>query len=141
MIPEQDVSIETEVNRLFPVFLKLEELSLLIVGGGAVALEKLIAVLNNSPQTKIKLVGITVNEEIGKLASLNTNIEIHQRPFYSSDLENCDVVITAVNNRAVSETIFHLAKENGKLINSADMPEWCDFYLGSVVRKGNLKIA
>src|SRR6267154_5448206 len=98
MVQEQDIQIESEVNRLFPVFLKLEELSLLIVGGGEVALEKLIAVLNNSPQTKIKLVGITVNEEIQKLSSLNTNIEIHQRHFYSSDLEDCDIVITAVNN-------------------------------------------
>jgi len=32
-------------------------------------------------------------------------------------------------------------KANRKLINSADIPELCDFYLGSVVRKGNLKIA
>ncbi len=51
------------------------------------------------------------------------------------------MIITAVNNRTVSESIFHLAKEKRKLVNSADIPELCDFYLGSVVRKGNLKIA
>lgn len=141
MAQEQDVLVESEVNRLFPVFLKLEELRLLIVGGGPVALEKLVAVLNNSPKAKIKLVGITVNDEIQKLSKLHSTIEIHERPFYSSDIDDGDLIITAVNNRAVSETIFRLAKEKGKLVNSADLPEYCDFYLGSVVRKGNLKVA
>src|ERR1043166_1550389 len=118
MTQEQDVVIETEINRLFPVFLKLEELRLLLVGGGQVALEKMVAVLSNSPQTKIKLVAVTVNDEIEKLSPLHSNIEIHQRPFNSNDLIECDVVITAVNNRELSETIFHLAKEKGKLVNS-----------------------
>ncbi len=141
MVQEQDILIGGEVNRLFPVFMKLEQLRLLIVGGGKVAQEKLITVLNNSPQTKIKLVGINIADEILKLSGLHSNIEILQRPFYSDDLDDCDIIVTAVNDRALSETIFHLAKEKGKLVNSADMPDWCDFYLGSVVRKGNLKIA
>ena len=141
MVQEQDIQIESEANRLFPVFLKLEQLRLLIVGGGEVALEKLIAVLNNSPQTKIKVVGITVKEEIKKLSSLHSNLIVYERPFYIEDLDECDVVITAVNSRTVSETIFNKAKEKRKLINSADLPELCDFYLGSIVQKGNLKIA
>ena len=40
-------------NELFPVFLKLNELSVLIVGGGMVGLEKLSAVLSNSPQCNV----------------------------------------------------------------------------------------
>ena len=36
------------------------------------------------------------------------------------------------------EIVFH---KKGKLVNVADMPELCDFYLSSVVKKGNLKIA
>lgn len=141
MVQEQDIQIENEVNRLFPVFLKLEQLRLLIVGGGEVALEKLIAVLNNSPQTKIKVVGISVKEEIKKLSTLHSNLKVYERPFHAEDLDECDVVITAVNSRTVSETIFGLAKERRKLINSADIPELCDFYLGSIVQKGSLKIA
>ena len=34
-----------------------------------------------------------------------------------------------------------LAKENKLLVNVADTPEQCDFYLSSIVQKGNLKIA
>ena len=48
-------------NTLFPIFLKLETFSLLIVGGRYVGLEKLEAVLANSPATKIKIVAAEFN--------------------------------------------------------------------------------
>jgi siroheme synthase-like protein len=34
-----------------------------------------------------------------------------------------------------------MASERGILVNVADTPELCDFYLSSIVQKGNLKIA
>lgn len=130
-----------EVNNLFPVFLKLEQMRLLIVGGGNIGLEKLTTVLQNSPSTKIKLVGITINEEIKELAAVHKNIVLHERAFETSDLEKCDIVITALNDHAASEEICKEAKQHGKLINAADKPDLCDFYLSSVVKKGSLKIA
>ena len=48
IINEAEVKPEG-TNNLFPVFLKLENLKLLVVGGGNVGLEKLRAVLVNSP--------------------------------------------------------------------------------------------
>lgn len=141
MVQEQNIETNSQVNHLFPVFLKLEELRLLIVGGGKVALEKLNAVLSNSPLSKIKLVAGAIDEDILKLAKLYPNLELHQRTFHLEDIDECDVVISAVNDREKSEEIFLLAKSKRKLINSADIPERCDFYLGSIVRKGNLKIA
>ena len=55
---------KTEGNRLFPVFFKLEHLHVLIVGGGNIGLEKITAVLNNSPSTKVTLVARKVLPEI-----------------------------------------------------------------------------
>ena len=54
----------TDKNRLFPVFLKLEELEVLLVGGGKVGLEKLTAVLHNAPATSVTIVAIEIAEEI-----------------------------------------------------------------------------
>ena len=34
-----------------------------------------------------------------------------------------------------------MAKARGIKVNAADQPDLCDFYLGSIVNKGNLKIA
>ncbi len=130
-----------ETNNLFPVFFKLEQLKVLLIGGGAVGVEKLNAVLQNSPNTSIKLISITFHPEIKTLAKKHTNIILIERPFMSEDLDGIDLVIVAVNDKQVSQSIQREAKAKGKLINVADTPDLCDFYLGSVVRKGNLKIA
>src|SRR6185312_10055873 len=55
--------------------------------------------------------------------------------------EDKDVVIVAVNDRNVSRYVRTLAKERKLLVNVADTPDLCDFYLGSIVQKGDLKIA
>ena len=143
MSTEQDISLtkEKETNKLFPVFLKLEQLRLLIVGGGNVGLEKLTAVVHNSPATQIKLVAISISEEIRNLSGHYPNLQLIERAYQIADLDDADIVIIAVNERSVSELIRSEAKSKGKLVNVADKPDLCDFYLGSVVKRGNLKIA
>lgn len=128
-------------NHLFPIFLKLEDLHLLIVGGGPIGLEKLSAVLSNSPATKVTLVAKDFLPEILEKAEVHDKIILKQKTYDSTDLETADLVIAAVGDVALSEKIRDDAKEFGLLVNAADKPSLCDFYLGSVVHKGNLKIA
>ena len=97
--------VHKESNTLFPVFLKLEHLRLLIIGGGAVGLEKLTAVLSNSPATRINLVAISIHDEIKKVASHNERLILWERPFQLSDLDDCDLVISAVNDLELSRFI------------------------------------
>ena len=130
-----------EGNDLFPVFLKLEQLRLLIIGGGNVGLEKLQAVVHNSPATRVLLVATEINDAIKKIAQHHSTITLEERPYDRTDLDECDLAIVAVNDRVLSEIIQTDAKQKNKLVNVADTPELCDFYLGSVVKKGNLKIA
>ncbi len=130
-----------ETNTLFPVFLKMEALRLLIVGGGYVGMEKLTAVLHNSPASSIKLVAIHISEAIHQLAHAHGNLVLEERAFETGDLQEADIVIVAVNDMDASRQIREEARLHGKLVNVADKPELCDFYLGSIVKKGNLKIA
>src|SRR5215471_2112943 len=83
-------------NNLFPVFLKLESLRLLIIGGGNVGLEKLRAVLQNAPATSIKIVAAQISDQIREIAALNNNIELLEKEYQAEDLEEIDVVIAAV---------------------------------------------
>ncbi|MGN6542115.1 MAG: precorrin-2 dehydrogenase/sirohydrochlorin ferrochelatase family protein, partial [Ginsengibacter sp.] len=140
-LSEELIISNDDSNHLFPVFLKLEELSLLIIGGGNVAFEKLNSVLNNSPQTKIKLVAIQINEAIRRIAEEKENIELDERAYSIEDIEEADLVIAAVNSFETSAQIKEDTKSNGKLVNVADKPGLCDFYLGSIVKKGSVKIA
>ena len=128
-------------NRLFPVFLKLEQLSLLIVGGGYVGMEKLSVVLQNSPGGKIKIVATQISDAIKELVAGRNNIQLIERAYEATDVDDADIVIAAVNDVTVSAAVSKDAKAKGKLINAADKPDLCDFYLGSIVQKGNLKIA
>jgi siroheme synthase-like protein len=127
-------------NHLFPVFLKLNNLNLLLIGAGNVALEKLSAVLNNSPFTKITVVAPEISDAIKSLASQHQNINLIKKYFDASDLVGKDIVIIAINDKAASANISAEAKQNGILVNVADTPDLCDFYLGAIVQKGNLKI-
>jgi siroheme synthase-like protein len=128
-------------NNLFPIFIKLEQLRLLVIGGGKVGLEKLQAVLANSPATAITLVATTIGEPIRHLADLHSTIRLLERPYHPHDLEYADIVIVAIDDRKTSESIARDAKKKGILVNVADTPALCDFYLSSIVKKGNLKIA
>jgi len=129
-----------ERNNLFPVFLRLESLSTLIVGGGHVGLEKLTAVLKNSPDANITVVARTIQEPIRELAQNHPQVKLFERNFKLWDLWDKDLVILATDNRQLHETIRKFARSRRLLINVADTPDLCDFYLGSVVSKGNLKI-
>ncbi|HXB92402.1 MAG TPA: TSUP family transporter, partial [Puia sp.] len=128
-------------NNLFPIFIKLERLRLLIVGGGKVGWEKLQAVLQNSPETDITVVATMISEPVRALAESHSNIRLQERPWHPRDLDQTDIAIVAVNDRNISQTIAAAARERGILVNVADTPDLCDFYLGSIVKKGNLKIA
>ncbi|MBS1917103.1 MAG: TSUP family transporter [Bacteroidetes bacterium] len=140
-ISSQNKQHEDTGNNLFPVFLKLENLRLLIIGGGNVGLEKLSAVLQNAPATHIRLVATNISEEIKTLARDYDNVTLIERPYEIDDLNDTDVIISAVDNKETSIKIWKDAKKANKLINVADKPELCDFYLSSIVKKGNLKIA
>ncbi|HVY76250.1 MAG TPA: TSUP family transporter [Puia sp.] len=132
---------QTDRNSLFPVFLKLEELDVLLVGGGKVGLEKLSAILSNAPRTAVTVVATTISPAMRALAEENPSIHLYERPFEPEDLEDKDIVVVAVNDKTVSNYVRVLAKARKLLVNVADTPELCDFYLGSIVEKGNLKIA
>lgn len=128
-------------NVMFPVFLKLHQLKLLLVGGGNVGLEKLEAILKHSPLANVKVVAGEIRRpELLELANNHPNVRIHIRNFQEDDLENMDLVVCATDNPELHKQIRMKANELNLLINVADTPDLCDFYLCSVVKKGDLKI-
>ncbi|GAA4363315.1 hypothetical protein GCM10023185_31940 [Hymenobacter saemangeumensis] len=132
---------EAPANPLFPVFLKLEQLRVLLVGGGYVGLEKLSAILRNSPATRVTVVAPLLRPALRELAAQHPQVQLRERPYQDEDLTGHDLVFVATNDPALNRHIKASASELGLLTNVADTPEECDFYLSSVVQKGNLKIA
>lgn len=130
-----------ETNNLYPIFIKLNEINTLIVGGGNVGLEKVTFILKQSPQAKIKVVAETFHPELIQLALANPNIKIAERAFKRDDLKGIKLLILATNNKKVNFDIYQKAKQLAILTNVVDNPSLCDFYTGAVAKKGPLKFA
>nr|WP_294796652.1 bifunctional precorrin-2 dehydrogenase/sirohydrochlorin ferrochelatase [uncultured Mucilaginibacter sp.] len=131
---------ENAGNQLFPVFLKLNELHTVLIGAGNVGLEKLTAILNNSNNAKVTVIAKEVLAEVSHLSENYSGVTIRQKSFEPADLDVADIVVAATDDSELNKQIRQAAKERKLLINVADKPELCDFYLGSIVKKGDLKL-
>jgi precorrin-2 dehydrogenase/sirohydrochlorin ferrochelatase len=129
------------MNHLYPIFLKVHELNVLLVGGGFVATEKLEFLLKSSPLAQVTVVSREFRPEFLDVASKAENVTLIQDLYHEKYLGGKHIVIGATDNKAVNRQIRDEAKERFLLVNIADTPELCDFYLGGIVTKGNLKIA
>ncbi len=127
-------------NELYPIFLKLEELQLLIVGGGKVAHEKLKFLLKSSPKVCVTILSPELSLETAALVS-KFGLKVVLSNYESGYLRNKNIVIAATNDREINRRIYEDAKVEGVLVNVVDTPALCDFYLGAIVTKGDLKLA
>jgi precorrin-2 dehydrogenase/sirohydrochlorin ferrochelatase len=127
-------------NELYPIFLKTNQLETLIVGGGFVALEKLSFLLKSSPNSNVTIVAPFVREETRSLAE-KFNIQIFEEKYTQNFLNKKDIVIATTDNLHVNIQIYKDCKERNILVNVADNPPYCDFYMGGIVTKGNVKVA
>lgn len=128
-----------EKNQLYPVFLKVTALETLIVGGGNVALEKLTFLLKSSPEAKITMVAPFFREEtIAKATDFGVTMIVAN---YSEEfLKNKHIVIATTDVPSVNLQVYQDCKSRCILVNLADNPPYCDFYMGGIVTKGNVKI-
>jgi len=129
------------MNHLYPIFLKAHELNILLVGAGFVGTEKLEFLLKSSPNAQVTAVSKAFNPEFLELAELAETVTLIEDVYDEKYLGGKHIVIAATNDKAVNRQIRNESKERFLLVNVADTPELCDFYLGGIVTKGNLKIA
>lgn len=123
---------------LLPIFLKLDGQPGLLVGAGNVALEKINSLLVTG--LRLRVIAPEAKPEIEQLAREN-RLEWIRRRFDATDLDGNFVVIAATDDPDVNAAVYREAVRRGILVNSVDDPPHCDFYFGSVVRRGDLQIA
>lgn len=127
-------------NELYPIFLKVSELEVLIVGGGKVGLEKLTFLLKSSPNANVTVVAKNFIPELIDLAQKHS-VKTMINPYNNSFLKDKHIVIAATDNLKVNLHIHSDCKKRNILVNVADNPLYCDFYMGGIVTKGNIKLA
>ena len=132
--------LDLEKNELYPIFLKVATLEVLIVGGGNVGLEKLTFLLKSSPSANVTIVSKAFIPEVISLAE-NYKVSLVRDTYKSSYLKGKQIVIATTNDLEVNRDVYNDCKQENILVNLADNPSYCDFYMGGIVTKGNVKIA
>jgi precorrin-2 dehydrogenase/sirohydrochlorin ferrochelatase len=122
----------------FPVCLRLQGRRVLIVGGGVIAEGKIRGLV--AAGAAIRVVAPEVTPPIAELVATGA-VEWSARAFEPSDVQGHQFVFSATNDRSVTEVVSVAARSAGALLNAADDPEFCDFTLPSVGRRGLITVA
>lgn len=126
------------MTSLFPMFLKLAGTQCLVVGAGKVGEPKVAGLLETG--ALIRVVALDASPAVREWAR-EGKIELELRAFTPDDLDGAFLAVVATNSRSLNERVYHEAQRRRVLCNVVDVPDLCDFFYPSVVRRGDLQIA
>ncbi len=123
----------------FPIYLKVDNKSALIVGGGKVAERKTFDLLQGDSDVYVMSPflsdGLTMLLKEGRINWIASEFAPDEVP------EDIFLIIAATDSEEVNREIYNYAKSRNILINVVDSPDLCDFYVPSVIRRGEVTIA
>ena len=130
------------MNTKFPIFLKPENLTFNVFGGSEIAEEKLHFLLKSSPHATVRVFASAFTEPVQKLIDKHANVRAIRRwRAWPWDVGRNDVSIVATIEPREVRWSERLGRLMGHLLNVADVPDRCDFYMGGIVTNGSLKLA
>ncbi len=123
---------------LYPIAVKLELRSCLVVGGGAIALHKTRELLRCGA-----LVHVVALEWLADFAELGAHPRLTRstRPFRSEDLKCVFLAIATTDDPTTQLAVARGAEERGILCNIVDVNALCNFYAPAILRRGSLTVA
>lgn len=122
------------MTNYFPIHINIEYKTVVIVGGGHVATQKIASLL--PAKANIVVVSPTLEESLLPLAELG-QITWREKEFEARDLDDASLIIAATNDTSVNEAVQEAA-QHWQLINRADAQAESDFITPATVRRGPL---
>ncbi|WP_394169316.1 siroheme synthase CysG [Saccharospirillum alexandrii] len=119
----------------FPLFHKLSDKTILVVGGGDIAARK-IHLLQRSG-CRIQVVAPSILPVIAN----NPNCHCEWRVFDPADIDGKALVVSATDIESVNQRVSAESRARGVLVNVVDSPELCDVIFPSLVDRDPLIIA
>ena len=122
----------------FPIFMRLEGRSCLVVGGGGVALRK-VSLLRKA-HARVTVVAPELCPQLESLAKQGA-IEHVAREFQDDDVLDRVLVIAATDDQAVNQRVSGLCMARSIPVNVVDQPDLCGFITPSMVDRSPLQVA
>lgn len=126
------------MTSLFPMFMKLAGKQCLVVGAGKVGEPKIGGLFETG--ARIRVVALEASPAVREWARAG-KIELELRAFTNDDLHGAFLAVVATSSRPLNKRIYREAQRLGVLCNVVDVPDLCDFFYPSIVRRGDLQIA
>jgi siroheme synthase-like protein len=118
--------------------LRLSGRRCVVIGGGAVGLEKVEGLL--ACGADVTLIAPEAHPELMQLV-LEGSIRWQQREYDSDDLDGALIAIAATDDTDLNIRVFEDAEARSMLVNVVDVPPLCNFILPAIVRTGPLAVA
>jgi uroporphyrin-III C-methyltransferase/precorrin-2 dehydrogenase/sirohydrochlorin ferrochelatase len=122
----------------YPVFLNLRGRLCVVVGGGAVAEQKVVGLLDAG--ARVAVASPVLTWKLEDLASTGA-IEVRRRPYQPGDLAGAFLAIAATDDRSANAAVWDEAEERGILLNAVDDLPHCSFIAPAVHREGDIAVA
>lgn len=122
----------------FPMFYSMNEKKVLLIGAGYIASEKLEKLLDFT--TNINIIALELSDYV-KEKSQEYNLNLIQREYKIGDIKGFDIVIVAIDDFDLQESIYFECKKENILCNCVDLQKYCDFIFPSYVKEGDLTVA
>jgi len=122
------------MTNYFPIHINVEYKTVVIVGGGHVATQKVASLL--PAKANIVIVSPTLDDSLLPLAELG-QITWREKAFEPRDLDDAILIIAATNDTTINEAVQEAA-QHWQLINRADAQAESDFITPATVRRGPL---
>lgn len=123
--------------RAFPLFLRLENKPVLLVGGGEMAAAKLR--LLRAADAAVDLVAPTLSPDLTAL--IDDRVTWHARDFITADLQGKVLVFSAIEDETRDAAVSAAARDAGILVNVVDRPDHSDLIMPAVVDRGDIVVA
>ena len=120
-----------------PILVEGSTLTVLVVGGGPVAVRKAGAFAGSGAM--VRVVAPELSPEMRELAR-NGRVRAEERAYEAGDLGDAMLVVAATNDRSVNAAIAEDARAARRLVNVADVPEDGSFATMATHRAGSLVI-
>jgi precorrin-2 dehydrogenase/sirohydrochlorin ferrochelatase len=122
---------------LYPVMVQLEGRRVTVIGAGEVALRKVGDLLRCG--ARVSVIAPSMHAGFaGLVEDYGDRLELLPREYCCGDICDSLLVFAATDDEAVNRSVFNEARERMILVNSADDPFNCSFFLPSSYRKGDL---
>ena len=122
----------------YPIYLDIEERSVLIIGGGEVCARKAETMLKYGG--RVTIVSPEFTDEIERWAA-DGKMTLRRKLYEESDLDGAAIVIASTDDPCVNARIARDCRRRKLPVNVVDVTHLCEFIVPAIIESGSIQIA